>query len=238
MGLLLHDDRSIGELAAMADIARMKVGQVTAPKFAVKTKVEKSQFFGAMLHLQRYTDGLNVLRLEQCFLADDLALVPRSTCKHDFRRGNFSCRADIIRAMRRGLSFMLVMLLILRGLLGDAMAMDMVPVTLPSALFYQHMPMAGERGMANHDQDHVGATGHAPGTASTAACPEDAAASASDCCHASGPTCSVCGICHSALFSPDSVAQALLPQLRSLHLLGSTHFASAPAALAIKPPIS
>ena len=52
MGLLLHDDRSIGEPAAMADIARMKVGQVTAPKFAVKTKVEKSQFFGAMLYLQ------------------------------------------------------------------------------------------------------------------------------------------------------------------------------------------
>ena len=133
---------------------------------------------------------------------------------------------------------MLVMLLVLRGLLGDAMAMDMVPVTLPSALFYQHTPMAGERGTANHDQNHSRATGHSPATASTVACPTEQAANGSDCCHASGPTCSACGICHSALFSLDPVAQALLPQLRAPHPLGSTRFASALAALAVKPPIS
>lgn len=133
---------------------------------------------------------------------------------------------------------MLVMLLVLRGLLGDAMAMDMVQVILPSALFYQHTPMAGERGIVNHDQDHAGATGHSPATACAVPCLTKEAANASDCCHASGPTCSACGICHSALFSLDPVAQALLPQLRAPHPLGSTRFASALAALAVKPPIS
>ena len=143
---------------------------------------------------------------------------------------------------------MLVMLLVLRGLLGDAMAMDMVHVILPSALFYQHTPMAGERGIVNHDhdhdqdqdqdQDHAGATGHSPATACAVPCLTKEAANASDCCHASGPTCSACGICHSALFSLDPVAQALLPQLRAPHPLDSTRFASALAALAVKPPIS
>ena len=133
---------------------------------------------------------------------------------------------------------MLVMLLVLRGLLGDAMAMDMVPVTLSSVLLYQHTPMASERGMASHDQDHAGATGYGPASASETACLEDEAAIASDCCHASGPTCSACGICHSALFSPDPVAQALLQQLRALLPPGSTSFVSAFAALAVKPPIS
>ena len=160
---------------------------------------------------------------------------PLRTC---LRIRNFSCRAGIIRAMRRGLSFMLVILLVLRGLLGDAMAMGMAPVTLPTAPLQHHTLMAAERGIDIHDQDHAGATEHGPVIATAAACPVDEAASAHDCGHASGPTCSACGISHSALFSQDLVAQALPPQPAVLQPLGSTRFASAPAALDIKPPIS
>lgn len=140
--------------------------------------------------------------------------------------------------MRRGLSFVVVMLLVLRGLLGDAMAMGMAPVTLPSAPLQHHTPMAAERGTHTHHQGHAGATEHGPVITVAAACPADEAASAHDCGHASGPTCSACGICHSALFSQDLVAQALPPQPGVLQPLGSTRFASAPAALDIKPPIS
>ena len=125
--------------------------------------------------------------------------------------------------MRRGLSFFIVMLLVLRGLLGDAMAMGVAPVTLPVAPLQHHMPLAAEHGSVS---------------AAAAACPTQEAASADDCGHASGPICSACGICHSTLFSPELLAPALSPQLRALYPLGSTRFVSASAALDIKPPIS
>ena len=108
--------------------------------------------------------------------------------------------------MRRGLPFILVMLLVLRGLLGDAMAMGIAPVALPAAAI--HCPMAA------------------------------AEAAATDCDHVTGPTCSACDICHSVLFTLDLLAQPLPLQPSALRPLGCTRFASASAALAIKPPIS
>lgn len=140
--------------------------------------------------------------------------------------------------MRRGLSFMLVMLLVLRGLLGDAMAMDMVPVTAPTAQLHQHASMTAERGINSHDQDHAGGNEHGSVIASASACLADETASTSECGHASGPTCSACGICHSALFTPDPLALPLPAQPCALPFLCSMHFASAAAAQAIKPPIS
>ncbi|MBP6599495.1 MAG: hypothetical protein KA216_08640 [Giesbergeria sp.] len=127
--------------------------------------------------------------------------------------------------MRRSLSLFIVMLLVLRGLLGDVMAMGVAPVALSVAPLqhHMHMPIALEHGSAS--------------AAAAAACPSQEAVSADDCGHASSPTCTACGICHSTLFFPELLAQALSPQLRALYPLGSTRFVSAFTALDIKPPI-
>lgn len=136
--------------------------------------------------------------------------------------------------MRRSLSLILVMLLVLRGLLGDAMAMGTAPVASLGAPAHHFTSVAAERPMTTPHQDHVGANEHVTVIVSTAG----EASSAPDCGHTSGPTCSACGICHSALFIPYPLVQSLSHQPCALHPLSSTPFASAPAALAIKPPIS
>ena len=153
------------------------------------------------------------------------------------RLGNFTCRFGIIQAMRRGLSFMLVILLVLRGLLGDAMAMEMVSVTLSTEQHHEHASMASERGTSSYDQEHAGGNEHAVVVASASACQADETGNLSECGHASGPTCSACGICHSALFAPRTLAQPLPPQPCAQPSLYITPFASAAAVQAIKPPI-
>ena len=115
--------------------------------------------------------------------------------------------------MRRVLSLCLVLLLALRGLLGDAMAMGVMPVPA--------VPVQAQQAQEPH--------GHhaADATAST----QDGHAD-----HSAG--CSACGICHSAF----SAVHGALPRLalgesaRPPH--GSAQFASAQAAQATKPPIS
>lgn len=147
---------------------------------------------------------------------------------------NFAFRVGIIPPMRRSLSFILVMLLVLRGLLGDAMAMGMAADDVPTATAHHHTAVTDERVMASQHQDHVGDNGQVSPIAFTA----DETASTPDCGDACGPSCDACGICHSALFTPNLLAQPLSPQPCALHPLSSTHFVSALAALAIKPPIS
>lgn len=137
--------------------------------------------------------------------------------------------------MRRSLSFVLVLLLVLRGLLGDAMAMGMVPATLPTAMTHQHSVMAAEPGMASHHQEHASTSEHGSATASVCAVNE---AGVIDCGHGSEHTCSACGICHSALFTSAALAQQFTLASAALHPMGFAPFASAAAALAIKPPIS
>lgn len=141
--------------------------------------------------------------------------------------------------MRRSLSFMLVVLLVLRGLLGDAMAMGVAPVALPTAPLDQRTAMPAERGVVSHHQGHAGADAATVAAAATPpACTAEDAADALHCGHASGPACSACGICHSALFAMSALLQPLALQSVALQPVGHTPFASAAAALATKPPIS
>lgn len=194
-----------------------------------------------------------------------------------------------MHAMRRGTTFLLVMLLVLRGLLGDAMAMGAVPGVMamptsqqpPPPLTGEHdrhsrnatntntititnihdrLGQADPTGHGNHSNHAepmgLGAHGgHDLGTPSSlasaatpadtpaahAACPSsdaNAEAAASACSHEHGPACSACGICHSALFAAGLQAPPSQPQPSALRAVGNTHFDSAAAALAIKPPIS
>ncbi len=144
--------------------------------------------------------------------------------------------------MRRSFSFVLVMLLVLRGLLGDAMAMGVAPVALPTAPLHQQAAMAAEQGVVSHHQGHAGTHSADAATtaaiATTSACTAEGAADSPHCGHESGPTCSACGICHSALFAMSALLQPLALQPVALQSVGHTPFASAAAALAIKPPIS
>ena len=116
--------------------------------------------------------------------------------------------------MRRGLSFILVLLLVLRGLLGDAMAMGTAPVVAPTASVHHPAPTASEHstakhGMSSHGAEHADPTGHDTIAAATTAC----SAQAPDCSHEHGPTCSACGVCHSTLFTPELQAQLMTLEL-------------------------
>lgn len=140
--------------------------------------------------------------------------------------------------MRRGLHIFLVLLLALRGLLGDAMAMGIAP-TQPHASTEAH---GAVHALMDHGTAHEAqATVHDHGSGLHGAVAPDACAPdtpCADCGQGHGPGCAACGICHSALFHPGLpvVPQAQAPATPRPHR--GARFASAPAALAIKPPIS
>ena len=128
--------------------------------------------------------------------------------------------------MRRVLSIALVLLLLMRGLLGDAMAMGATPMQHAAAIT-QSTPSAGHGDHGTHD-------GMRHAAASTAPCcdvQDDIHAA-----HAAG--CGACGICHAApALAPWLSTPAAGPHQAPLPLHGAA-FASAPAAQAIKPPIA
>ena len=167
--------------------------------------------------------------------------------------------------MRRGFFFLLMVVLVLRGLTGAAMAAGIVAPLLPAGPTQHtgaHQPMAQGMGHDHsHPHDHSatptqaegvapadahahhGAPAAEPGidhTASHSAAwqdPDAGCKSGDDHDHHSA-SCSACEICHSAMLGlPASLTPAPLPA-GALLPLASAQFDSAPAALAIKPPIA
>ena len=132
--------------------------------------------------------------------------------------------------MRRGLFFVLMVVLVLRGLTGTAMAAGVLPplALTHAATAHQHAADAAQH--ATHDD----ASHH-----STAADLGNHCADASAECHPhEHATCSACEICHSAMLAaPDvSIPAARLPSAHLRHTPAPLH--NAPAALLIKPPIA
>lgn len=141
--------------------------------------------------------------------------------------------------MRRFLSLLMVVLLALRGLAGDAMAMDN-----PAG----HASMAGTMVMpvGSHVMDmddHAHHAGHSDAHASHAdaisLCSSNSSHSSasSDGCDSHDGHCTTCGLCHTALGQPQwALFDAPAPAtIQPAH--GADRFASiAPMAL-IKPPI-
>ncbi|MFT3811900.1 MAG: hypothetical protein QM740_00845 [Acidovorax sp.] len=126
--------------------------------------------------------------------------------------------------MRRALSFFLVTLLLLRGLLGDAMAMGMAaPVAQAAAPVHTAMEH-GAHGNHGHHAEH----------AAPAHCTPEPDGGG----HADHTGCTACGICHSAVTPLEAFAPPLAPLPAALRPFGGARFASALAAQAIKPPIS
>src|SRR5256885_10416286 len=134
--------------------------------------------------------------------------------------------------MRRPLSIVLVLLLVLRGLLGDAMAMGAAPVMSalapaaasapaldPASALHHHAPeIAREAALEitqspdSPEQHHAAhAADHGPDHASnpepSAGCAPQASGHPGGSCgeHEHGPSCTLCGICHSALFTPGQI---------------------------------
>ena len=132
--------------------------------------------------------------------------------------------------MRRGLFFILMVVLVLRGLTGTAMAAGVLPplALTHAATAHQHAADAAQH--ATHDD----ASHH-----STAADLGNHCADASAECHPhEHATCSACEICHSAMLAAPGVSTtaARLPSAHLRHTPAPLH--NAPAALLIKPPIA
>jgi len=150
--------------------------------------------------------------------------------------------------MRRGFFFLLMVVLVLRGLTGTAMAAGIVAPLLPAGPAHQTTALHQDhRAGSGHDEQaggsaHDGHDGHHDhhsdeAAASHATACQDASTGGADHDHHSA-SCSACEICHSAMLGlPASLtpiplsAGALLP-------LASAQFDSVPAAQIVKPPIA
>ena len=128
----------------------------------------------------------------------------------------------ILSYMPRVLSLFLVLLLLVRGLVGDAMA---VGVAAPFAL-------------AGATSVHAPAPGHGCPDAQPVPATEGHCGAQGD--HGAQGTghCVACGICHSAFSVPRGVPGSQSPRGSAPRPEGSARFASAEPAPAFKPPIS
>ena len=142
--------------------------------------------------------------------------------------------------MRRGplLLLLLIVLMTLRGLVGPAMAAGMaLPHTASASA--QH----GQASHAGHGEDHADHAASTPhhchGDAPAEPSHSDAHA-APGCESAAGShaACADCEICHTALLVPATAAASPPGQQADRVRAPAARFASASAALLIKPPIS
>jgi len=130
--------------------------------------------------------------------------------------------------MRRSLYFVLMVVLVLRGLTGTAMAAGI----LPAAGAAHHQAVAAEHGGSHHalpKDDYAHASSACDDSSATGCAAHEH--------HAS--TCTACEICHSAMLdAPPAPAQAPIVATGSERPATSARFESALAAPAIKPPIA
>ena len=143
--------------------------------------------------------------------------------------------------MRRGLYFMLMVVLVLRGLTGTAMAAGVLaPLSPMAGTQHQQAPLPVDAQAHSSMHGVYDASEHAHSAAVSAAVAASCDSASTSCAehdhHAS--TCSACGICHSAML--DSAALLAPAQHASGTRLpiSCAQFDSAPAALVIKPPIA
>lgn len=124
-----------------------------------------------------------------------------------------------------------MLLLVLRGLTGTAMAAQFVPERPAQAV----QASAAAHHAAHGMQADQGAGAAGVGAAAQAAC--HSAAGDGCAAHEHSPACAACDICHSALLAPPALVTPPVPTASQVRPTAATPFASAPAALAIKPPI-
>src|SRR6266699_1872280 len=77
LGLLLHDDRTRGDMTALEHNANVKPHQIAPAQLAVDGEIEQREFPGSMIQLQSNPNGPDLLQLQRWLLADQLPFVPR-----------------------------------------------------------------------------------------------------------------------------------------------------------------
>jgi hypothetical protein len=138
--------------------------------------------------------------------------------------------------MRRILSLALVVMLVLRGLMGTAMAAGVMPMLPVQAV--QGATLQMQASSAEHHAGYAMHAHHGDGlqAAAPASCHDTPANGCSP--HKHSPTCADCDICHSAMLAPPALP-AQPPHLRgAVRSADSVPFASVQAARTIKPPIA
>lgn len=135
--------------------------------------------------------------------------------------------------MRRIFSTLLVLMLVLRGLLGDAMAMGVMPVMnhhQSQAVLSGHTEHAMHDGLATiQHHDMAGAVaGHCTDNSRMQSCGSS---------KHHGASCSACDICNSSLHAAAELVLITAQVPQSLRIECSTRFVSAQPALMAKPPI-
>jgi hypothetical protein len=148
--------------------------------------------------------------------------------------------------MRRPLFIVMIFLLLLRGMVGDAMATGMATghlqrLAIATELVAVHVHEAGTDGHLDHETTEAGASmvssaaippdcvGHASGQASDRMTPE-----ATGHCE----SCAACQACNTVALSPVAADTDSLAISPALPRSPAARFASAVAALGQKPPIS
>ena len=160
----------------------------------------------------------------------------RRATKEPFRGGVYHL------PMRRLLSLALVVMLVLRGLMGTAMAAGVVP-PLPIQ-FVQTVQKAAPATPTAHASAIAGHPGHAlhatPGDDHHAAAPVNCHDTPTSECgpHEHSPSCADCDICHSAMLAPPALPAPPLHLRGAVRSADSVPFASVQAARTIKPPIA
>ena len=162
--------------------------------------------------------------------------------------------------MRRALSVFLVLMLVLRGLLGDAMAMGQmaggdVPTRAAIGAADSHADAAHTGNLIHTHASEPGALASngawAHGAPQAPALHDDASSVAAHCAsgasgasHAPGDDssahthCSACGVCHSPLVTWASASLTPIASTQAAPLAAPASFASATPAPVAKPPIA
>ncbi|HQS63782.1 MAG: hypothetical protein B7X79_13655 [Acidovorax sp. 17-64-282] len=144
--------------------------------------------------------------------------------------------------MRRILSLALVVMLVLRGLMGTAMAAGVVPpLPIQSVQTVQKAAPATPTAHASAIAGHPGHALHAtPGDDHHAAAPVNCHDTPTSECgpHEHSPSCADCDICHSAMLAPPALPAQPLHLRGAVRSADSVPFASVQAARTIKPPIA
>ncbi|MBF5004602.1 hypothetical protein [Diaphorobacter caeni] len=144
--------------------------------------------------------------------------------------------------MRRIFSTVLVLMLVLRGLLGDAMAMGVMPV----AMHHQPEPVSAAHADEHHGlhgleavQHHDMAMSIASSAVSAAAdhCVDEPRMQSCGTSKHTGASCSACDICNSSLHATAELVVSTGDAPQSPQIERATRFVSAQSAQVAKPPI-
>ncbi len=127
-----------------------------------------------------------------------------------------------------------MLLLVLRGLMGTAMAAGIAPALPASSAAVQQLAHGTASAGPAHTDLH-GDVGTSQADAAQAACHGTASPDCGTPTHTFA--CAACDICHSALLEPPPLATSPSPAASTAPPSATAPFASAQAALAIKPPI-